>query len=155
MSLLRSAALAAASLGGAAELAPARARPDDKPKVKIEFRRAETKAAEGLTEATVPGSKQKIYLHKAADLTNADVAEATVGEDAGKKPTLDIKFTKEGVKKAATLSAEHRNKPVAIVINGKVVSAPVIRAKIAERAQITGDFTKEELEKIAKAINEK
>jgi preprotein translocase subunit SecD len=41
------------------------------------------------------------------------------------------------------------------VINGKVVSAPVIRAKIAERAQITGDFTKEELEKIAKAINEK
>src|SRR5690348_7080177 len=111
-SLFRSAALAAACVGFAGGFTPARA--DDKAKVKIEFRRAETKKAEGLTEATVVGSKEKVYLHKTADVTNADIAEAAVGEDNRKKPTVDLKFTKEGVKKVAKLSDEHKNKPVAI-----------------------------------------
>ncbi len=148
------AALAVLSLGFATGLAPAR--PDEKPKVKIEFRRAETKAAEGLTEATVPGQKEKIYLHKAADATNEDIAEAKVGVDGRTlDPAIEVRFTKEGAKKIAKLSEEHAGKPLAIVIDGKVISAPILRGKIGERAQITGRFTKEEAEKIAKAINGK
>src|SRR5439155_25881752 len=70
MTALRACVLAVASFGFAV---PAWAdKPDEKPKVKIEFRRAETKPADGLTEAAVPGGKEKIYLHKTPDLTNED-----------------------------------------------------------------------------------
>ena len=71
ITMTRAAVLAVASLGFAATAWADK--PDDKPKVKIEFRRAETKPAEGLVEAAVPGSKEKIYLHKEADATSADI----------------------------------------------------------------------------------
>jgi hypothetical protein len=35
------------------------------------------------------------------------------------------------------------------------VSAPVVRAKFSEHVWITGSFTKEEVEKLVKAINAK
>ena len=129
--------------------------PDEKPKVKIEFRRAETKNADGLTEAVVPGSADKIYLHKKADATNEDIAEARVGIDNAFNPAVDILFTKEGAKKMEALSEKHLDKPLAIMVDGKVVSAPVVRGKVSDKAQITGKFTKEEVENLVKAINAK
>lgn len=129
---------------------------DETPKVTIEFRRAETKAAEGLIEATDPNTKEKIYLHKTAEVTNADIAVVRLSEDKDvKTPALELVFTKEGAKKVAKLSAEHIDKPLAVLVNGKVLSAPIIRGKFSEKAVITGKFTKEELEKIVKAFNAK
>ena len=133
----------------------ASARPDEKPKVKVEFRRAETKSAEGLTEAIVVGTRDKVYLHKTADATNADIAEARAVVDDNNKTFIEITFTKEGAKKMAALSEAQRDKPLAILVDGKVISAPIVRAKFSARAQITGKFTKEEVEKLVKAINAK
>ena len=130
-------------------------KPVDKPTVKVEFRRAEKEAAEGLTEATVVGTKDKVYLHKTADLTNDDVAEAKVTEDRQKKPAISLTLTKEGAKKMKKLTEEHRNKPLAILVDGKVISAPIVKAEIGEQAEITGTFTKEEAEKIVKGIKGK
>jgi preprotein translocase subunit SecD len=130
-------------------------KPDEKPKVKVEFRRAEAKNADGLTAAVVAGTTDKIYLHKAVEATNADIAEARVALDNAANPAIDILFTKEGAKKMEALSEKHQDKPLAILIDGKVVSAPVIRAKFSDKAQITGKFTKEEVEALVKAINAK
>jgi preprotein translocase subunit SecD len=145
--------LAAACLGFAVPVWAAK--PDEKPKVKVEFRRAETKNADGLTPATIAGTDEKIYLHKTADATNADIADARVGVDGACNPAIDVTFTKEGAKKMEALSEKHQDKPLAILIDGKVVSAPVVRAKFSDKAQITGKFTKEEVEKLVKAINAK
>src|SRR5207244_10186356 len=134
---------------------PAIGKPDEKPKVKVEFRRAETKNADGLTPATIAGTDEKIYLHKTADATTADIADARVGVDGACNPAIDVTFTKDGAKKMAALSEKHQGKPLAVLIDGKVVSAPVVRAKFSDRAQITGQFTKEEVEKLVKAINAK
>jgi preprotein translocase subunit SecD len=135
-------------------VAPLAARPDEK-KITVEFRRAETRPADGLAEATVEGTNQKVYIPKKSDATTADIAEARAALDGGGKPALDITFTKEGAKKMAALSEKHRDKPLAILINGKVVSAPVMREKFGERAQINGAFTQEEIEGLVKAINAK
>jgi hypothetical protein len=40
---------------------------DKKPRVRIEFRRAESTPAEGLTEAQVVGKKMKVYCGPTAD----------------------------------------------------------------------------------------
>lgn len=147
---LRASVLAVASFGFAAPVFADK--PDDKSKVKVEFRRAETEAAEGLIEAKIEGSKNKIYLHKTPDATNADIFSARVIVDEAKRVSIEIVFTKEGAKKIATLSDEHKDKPVAILIDGKVISAPTLRGNVSEKALISGQFTKEEADTIVAGI---
>jgi preprotein translocase subunit SecD len=150
--LIQGSLFAVACLGLTTPLASAR--PDEK-KVVVEFRLAEIKPADGLTEATIEGTTDKVYLHKKADATNADIARASVGVDNALNPCIDIVFTDAGAKKMAAASEKHRDKPLAIMVNGKVMSAPRIREKFSDRAQITGKFTKEEVEKLVEAINAK
>src|SRR5579872_1766981 len=131
-------------------------KPKDKATAKVEFRRAEKEAAEGLTEATVEGSKEKIYLHKTADLTNEDIAEVKATQDDSKRPAISITLTKDGSAKMKKVTEEHLRKPLAILVDGKVISAPVIQTAIAEgEVLITGNFTKEELETLVKQIQGK
>lgn len=129
--------------------------PDEKPRPRLELRRAEAKPAEGLTEATVAGTKVKVYLHKEADLTGEDVDKARASVDDQGRPAIEVIFTKEGARKMARLSERHAGKPLAILIDGKVVSAPVVRSKFSARALITGMFSEEEAEKLAKTITGK
>jgi hypothetical protein len=124
----------------------------DPPRVTVEFRRAETKPADGLTEAAVVGSGQKVYLHKAAEITNTDIAKAFPGLSDDRKYEVHLQFTKDGAKKMAKLSEAHRGKPLAILVDGKVVCAPVLLDIITEYASISGSFTREEVERIAKGI---
>jgi preprotein translocase subunit SecD len=121
-------------------------KPNDKPAIRVEFRRAEEKPGDGLTEATAPLLKDKIYLHKTADLTNEDIAEVKRGENEF-GPTLWFTFTQAGAKKMATLSTEHRDKRLAILVDGKVICAPLILAVLSDKAEISGDFTKEQIDK--------
>ena len=72
-SLFQRSALAVACLGLSIPIA--QARPDEK-KVVVEFRAAETKPADGLTEALVAGTTQKVYIPKKSDATTEDIAQA-------------------------------------------------------------------------------
>ena len=119
----------------------------DAPKARVELRRAETAPADGLVEAVIAGSTQKVYLHKAAALTGTDIASAKVAGGA-----VELTFTDAGAKKAAKLSGEHADKPVALVVDGKVLAAPVIRAKLGATVRVTGSFTAEEAATLVKAI---
>jgi preprotein translocase subunit SecD len=151
--LTRSALLLIACFTGVAQASADK--PAEKPRVKVEFRRAESKPAEGLTEAMVAGSMDKIYLHKMADATSEDIAEARSREDGQGKPAVEIIFTREGAKKMAKLSEQHKDRPLAILVDGKVIAAPIVRAKFSERSMITGNFTREEVDKLVKGINGK
>ena len=120
---------------------------------KLELRRAETQPAEGLVEATITGTKTKIYLHKTVELSNADIESARViGEDG---PSVEVTFTALGRGKAAKLSKEHRGKPLAILVDGKVVAAPVVRTDLGPAVLITGQFTKAEAGRLANGPNGK
>lgn len=143
----RAMAFAAASVLGVSLLFAA----DAPSRAKVEFRRAEREPAEGLAEATVAGTDQKIYLHQQADLTDADIAEARVVDEQN-RPAVEIVFTKDGQAKAAKVSGEHLDKPLAIVVDGKVLAAPVVRSKFSERIIMTGRFTKEEVQTLVKSV---
>jgi preprotein translocase subunit SecD len=132
------------------------AQPAEKPGVKFELRRAESKPAKGLTEATVAGTKDKVYLHKEAALTNRDIVRARAATDSGGAPAVEIELTEQGREKFAKLTGDHQGKPLAILVAGKVICAPVVREKISGgKVLITGNFTREEVEKIVKGIKEK
>ena len=130
------------------------AQPGDKAgAIKFEMRLAENEPAKGLREAQVEGTTRKVYLHMEPALTNKDIAaaQATTGED--NKPAVEVRLTEVGAKKLAKLSEAHQGKPVAILLDDKVILAPLVRDSITEgKAMITGSFTKEKAEKIAKGI---
>jgi preprotein translocase subunit SecD len=52
--------------------------------------------------------------------------------------------------RAAT--AGHLGRPVAVSIDGLVVMAPAVRSPIAAHAVVTGDFTREEAERIVRGL---
>jgi preprotein translocase subunit SecD len=146
--------LAAVSLVVCCGAFAAAARPDEKPK--FEVRKAEVKPTDGLTSATIAGTTEKIYLHKDAALTSKDVAKAEASIDAAGNPTVVVILTEDGAKKFAKLTEAHKDKPLAILFEGKVVSAPTVRDVIADgKAVISGKFTREEAERVAKGISAK
>lgn len=118
----------------------------------LELRIAEERAAEGLIEASVPGSSEKIYLRPMADLTKADVADVKATQDDRKSPQVEVVFTNQGSAKMRKLTSENTGKRLAILVGGKVVTAPTIRSTISDRAVITGRFTAAEVEQMVATI---
>jgi preprotein translocase subunit SecD len=102
-----------------------------------------THAGGGQTEAP-------IVLRKDAVLTGEYITDARVQLDQWNQPYVAISFNARGGTIFANLTAENVNKRMAIVLDGKVYSAPVIQEKITGgKASITGNFTKEEARDLA------
>jgi len=85
-----------------------------------------------------------------ADLESADVVfDQTTG-----KPTVLIKFDPEGAKKFEEITEKNVGKPLSILLDSDVVSAPVVQEKIAGgSAQISGEFTLQEARNLSIQLN--
>lgn len=126
---------------------------DERPAITLELRRAEFEPGDGLMKATVEGSGLPIYLHQAVELGNEDIAEAKGNVLEDDSLAVAVMFTAAGSAKMRRVSKEHRNKPLAIVVDGKVTSAPVLTGIISERGLITGPFTAEDIERIVEGLS--
>ena len=121
-------------------------------KVTVEFRFAETTPAGGLTEYTFPQSGEKFYLHQEVVMSNREIDEAIIDEWQG-RPVVRLILTAGGKEKFAQLTADNINRHMAILVNGKLVTAPRINAPITQGvALINGDFSKEEAKRIVEGI---
>lgn len=118
----------------------------------LEIRRAEREPAEGLTEATVAGTDDRVYLYAMAEATNDDIAGVRIAKDSQGNPAVEIIFTAEGAKKMEELSAQHKDKPLAILIDGKVITAPRVTETFSQWIRMTGRFTQEDVEKMVERI---
>jgi SecD/SecF fusion protein len=90
-------------------------------------------------------------------LTGADLQPDAA---ASKNPqnyqnVVDLHFTEEGTKKFAAFTRRHRDEILAIILEGKILSAPNIQDTILDgRAQISGNFkTVEEAARLADFLN--
>lgn len=105
-----------------------------------------------LLEKT-PGSKQKeelIALEKDAMLTGEDVADARPAFDNMNKSYVTLNFNARGARIFERVTTESVGRRMAIVLDGKVYSAPVIRERIGGgRASISGNFTTAEAQDLA------
>jgi preprotein translocase subunit SecD len=126
--------------------------PSASPRVLLEFRPATYEQAPGMSERTIKGSDQKIWIAGQAILANDDVASAR----ASTTPygaQVELAFTRDGARRFAVATEQNLMKPIAILVDGEVLSAPIVREKITGgRAIISGDFTLEEAQRIASGI---
>ncbi|THB80793.1 MAG: protein translocase subunit SecD [Desulfobacteraceae bacterium] len=104
-------------------------------------------AASGQTNK-VPFLIKKRILVDGSQLTNARVEF-----DQFNMPEVGIEFSRKGARIFERITAENINKRLAIVLDKKVYSAPVIQTQIAGgKARITGNFTIEEARDLAIAL---
>ncbi|HEX4608922.1 MAG TPA: hypothetical protein VH092_12015, partial [Urbifossiella sp.] len=82
-----------------------------------------------------------------------DVASARVAGPADDR-SVEITFTDAGARKAGKLSEDHADRPLAVLVDGKVLAAPVIRAKLGQTVRITS-FAEEDAAKLVKAVGGK
>jgi preprotein translocase subunit SecD len=101
---------------------------------------------------TVPGSKAPVYISEDVALSNADVQSARVVTGPNGQQ-IEIVFTKVGAERFAATTERLIRKPLGILVDGKLISAPVVMDKISGgKAIITGSFSEEEAKRIADGI---
>jgi preprotein translocase subunit SecD len=70
------------------------------------------------------------------------------------KPQISLLFNSEGAKLFGALTKKNINKPLGIILDNQVITAPVVQQEIKTgQAVITGTFTVEEGNKIVNALN--
>jgi len=98
-------------------------------------------------ELTKDEDENPLLLEKTAVLTGDALTAAFMSFDQShfNEPYVSIQFNADGAKKFAKITQENVGRRLAIVLDGKVKSAPQIREAIPSgQAQITGRFSKEE-----------
>ena len=91
-------------------------------------------------------SERPIIL-KRSSLTGAELKGAWPGIDSYGNPVVDIEFTGKGSQMFADVTTRSVGKPLAILLDKKIISAPNVREPITGgRAQISGNFTIEEVQ---------
>ncbi|MFH2045604.1 MAG: protein translocase subunit SecD [Pseudomonadota bacterium] len=96
-------------------------------------------------------TKKPYLVKKQTLLTGASLSGASVQIDSQyNDPYVAINFDNKGAKAFERITEENVKKRLAIVLDNKIYSAPVIQEKISGgRAQITGSFTPEEARDLA------
>ena len=121
--------------------------------VRFEVRLAEDSPAAGLREARVSGADRVIYLHQEVIVSNSDVAQSRVVQgDNATRFGVALEFTAEGAQRMRQATASHIGKPAAVLIDGEVVAAPIVRGPIGTLGLISGDYTRAEADRIVSGI---
>ena len=121
--------------------------------VRFEVRLAEEQATAGLREARINGSDRVVYLHNEIIVTNADIEQSHIAQ--GTEParfSIGVQFSAAGAEKMRQATERHVGRPIAILIDGNVVSAPVVRSVVSTEALFTGDYTRQAAERIVNGI---
>ncbi len=93
--------------------------------------------------------KSPLLLDNEGFLTGAVLADAWVEPGEMGLPEVSFRLTKEGAKQFGRLTGANINKRLAIVLDGKVQSAPTIQSRITDAGRITGRFTREQAHDLA------
>ncbi len=90
-------------------------------------------------------------LQKAAIVSGSDLVDAKPDfDDRNNEPVVSFRFNTSGAQRFARTTEENVGKPFAIVLDGEVISAPVIREPIrGGSGQISGNFTVESAARLA------
>ncbi|MBO9309302.1 MAG: protein translocase subunit SecD [Chloroflexi bacterium] len=120
---------------------------------------AEAPPAEPTPEVSPPGSKANPLLNPCTNLpfntvmTGAGLrdAQARLGGQGGTQYVVSFELNTSSPEAQAFTAHTGANigQPLAIVLDGEVLSAPIIRARLEDGGEITGNFTREEAVKLA------
>ncbi|HJX26701.1 MAG TPA: protein translocase subunit SecD [Thermoanaerobaculia bacterium] len=93
------------------------------------------------------------YLaEKARTVTGRDLQTARPGLGDFQQPIVLFNFNPQGAEKFGALTGANIGKPLGIVLDGRVVSAPRINSQIRDSGQIEGGFTQEQAQDLSTVL---
>jgi preprotein translocase subunit SecD len=109
--------------------------------------------AAGLTRATVADGGETIYLNPSPELTEKHLRKIAVGKGLDDDRIVILTFTEEGAAILARVTAANVGNRLAVLVGGRVVTAPVLQSRIpGGEANIEGGFTQEAAERLVKTL---
>jgi len=105
--------------------------------------------ASNTTQAIDATTGDPLFLQSPSIITTTDIdtvahavgyiTHADGSRTEGNAPCLDIKLTAQGAAKMAAATAKPTGNPIAVVVNGKVISTPQLHSQIHGSLQVSGD----------------
>ena len=122
--------------------------------VSIEFYLVHEAPGENVVERRMERTGEIVFLGPSPDLTERDIAWVEMqSERISGRPSLLVHFTPVGADKFAVLTRQNVGRRLAIVVNGTIISTPLIRAEIRDgRATIQGFRSATEAQALAAAL---
>ena len=110
--------------------------------------------SEVLPYPTNPAGPPMIAVYRQVMVSGEDLTDAQQGyNQQGNEPIVNIRFNGAGGRKFGQVTSQNVNRPFAIILDGKVLSAPNINEPIlGGSAQISGSFTVESANQLAIAL---
>jgi preprotein translocase subunit SecD len=123
--------------------------------VALEFRLVAKAETPGLPRLPILGDDRTLPVERKVLMDARAVAAAEAVLDRMGRPQISLTLTAEGTKTFAEITRKNVKRQLAMVSDGKVLSAPTIQTEIAGgKAVITGSFTMKKAREIAAKINE-
>ena len=88
-----------------------------------------------------PGSTVYYLVRRVAPVTGRDLRNARPTIDEFNQPAISFSFNREGARKFGSFTGSNVGRNLAIILDNRVYSAPVIQERIADEGRITGTFT--------------
>jgi preprotein translocase subunit SecD len=106
----------------------------------------------GTSEISASGERpETVYylVRKAAVVRGNDLRNARPTLDSNNQPAVNFQLSREGARKFGTATGENVGRRLAIILDGRVQSAPVINSRIDTDGIIEGSFTNQEVTDLA------
>lgn len=104
---------------------------------------------------TLSTKDENIKLENTPSLTSKDILEIkkVYNKYNENKPEISIVLTKEGARKFYLLTKKNIGKPIAIVIDKKIVSIPKVQSEIlGGKVSISGNFSEKEIDRMIEKL---
>lgn len=119
----------------------------DDPEARLVIRTTVWKALDWLP----PRRRTVVVLHEVV-VGNDDIAQSWVIDGGSGRFGVGVELLPSGAERMRQATAGHVGRPVAILVDGRIALAPVVRSPIGESAVISGNYTQTEAERIADGI---
>src|SRR3954471_21252021 len=98
-----------------------------------------------------PAGAGTVYylVRKAAAVTGKDLRNARPTIDENNQPAVSFTLSADGGRRFGVVSGENIGKQLAIILDGRVQSAPTLQGRITTDGRITGSFTTEEVQNLS------
>jgi preprotein translocase subunit SecD len=95
------------------------------------------------------GAPAWYLVDRIAAITGRDLSGAEPSQDANGRPDVNFTLTRAGASRFAEITQRNIGKQLAIILDNRVQSAPVIENQISDRGQIEGNFTTQQVADLA------
>jgi preprotein translocase subunit SecD len=110
-----------------------------------------TQLVPGSSESSSSSSGGQVWylLNQVAAVTGRDLSGAQPSADENGQPSVNFNLTRDGAARFGEVTQKNIGKQLAIVLDNRVVSAPVIQSQITDSGRITGSFTNQQASDLA------